>query len=61
MADRPPDAWEKITSSDELRGNLPADRTAPVDAYDFASFFPEMGRVIMGHGRGGWGREQVLQ
>ena len=51
MADQPPDAWVKIPSSEELLGNLPADRTAPVHPYDFASFFPAMGRLIMAHGR----------
>ncbi len=45
------EAWVKIPSSDDMIGNLPADRTAPVHAYDFGSFFPAMGRLIMAHGR----------
>ncbi len=51
MADQPPEAWVKIQSSDDMIGNLPKDRTAPVHAYDFGNFFPAMGRLIMAHGR----------
>ncbi len=50
MAERPT-AWVKIPSSDDLIGNLPSDRTAPVHPYDFDSFFPAMGRLIQAHGR----------
>ena len=51
MADRPPEAWVKIPSSEELMSGVPADRDGPVHAYDFGSFFPAMGRLIMAHGR----------
>ncbi len=45
------EAWGKMPSSDDLIGNLPADRTAPVHQYDFGTFFPAMARLIMTHGR----------
>ncbi len=45
------EAWVKIPSSEELMSGAPADRDAPVHPYDFASFFPAMGRLIMAHGR----------
>ena len=45
------EAWVKMPSSDDLLGNLPSDRTAPVHPYDFSSFFPAMARLIMAHGR----------
>ena len=45
------EAWVKIQSSDDMIGSLPADRTAPVHAYDFGTFFPAMARLIMAHGR----------
>ena len=45
------EAWVKMPSSDDLIGNLPSDRTAPVHAYDFGGFFPAMDRLIMAHGR----------
>ena len=51
MADRPPEAWVKIPTSEELLANVPEDRDAPVHAYDFAGFFPAMPRLIMAHAR----------
>ncbi len=45
------EAWVKIQSSDDMIGSLPKDRTAPVHAYDFGTFFPAMARLIMAHAR----------
>ena len=45
------EAWVRMPSSEDLIGNLPSDRTAPVHQYDFGTFFPAMARLIMAHGR----------
>jgi len=51
MPDKPPEAWVKIPTSEELLAAAPKDRDKPVHAYDFGTFFPAMGRLIMAHGR----------
>jgi hypothetical protein len=51
MSDKQPEAWVRIPTSEELLAAAPKDRDQPIHPYDFASFFPAMGRLVMAHGR----------
>lgn len=48
MAERPPEAWVQIPTSDEIMAGLK--NAGASHPYDWG-FFPAMGRLIIAHGR----------